>query len=73
MDGNIYAKGRSNVFYYRVEGKAKPLKLPLSIDRLESFFRSDFSAETSEPAKNMGSNTDSRTIKEREYTICLKS
>ena len=34
----------SNVFSYRLESKAKPLKLPLSRDKLESFFISDFIA-----------------------------
>ena len=37
-------------FFYRVKKQSKALKLPLLIDRLESFFRSDFTAETSEPA-----------------------
>jgi len=34
----------SIIFYYRLESKAIPLKLPFSIDTLQFFFRSDFIA-----------------------------
>ncbi|MFZ0224548.1 MAG: hypothetical protein WAM42_22935, partial [Candidatus Nitrosopolaris sp.] len=50
--------------------QSKTFKAQIIVLGLKPTFSTDIVTEPSEPANNMGSNTDLRT---REYTICLKS